>query len=95
MDEVSCPSGSVSGRVGVANITEDDSSMKRSVQAATVLRMHGARRSPVIESFNYGAQVARIVSEQHLGRTVTDRMRHARIIALGDRKSSVAQSPCL
>ena len=69
--------------------------MKRSVQAATVLRMHGARRSPVIESFNYGAQVARIVSEQHLGRTVTDRMRHARIIALGDRKSSVAQSPCL
>ena len=35
------------------------------------------------------------MSEQHLGRTVTDRMRHARIIALGDRKSSVAQSPCL
>jgi hypothetical protein len=48
-------SGSVADCGGTANITEDNSSKQRSMQATVVLRMHGTRRSPVIESFNYGA----------------------------------------
>ena len=48
-----------------------------------------------LESFNYGAQVAPFVIDSTLGRTVVQRLRHSRIIALGDRKSPICRTPAL